>query len=99
MEVALAVDIGGTKLATGLVTRSGELVASATAPTPATDDAEAVFSVVLALVDAVGGDGDIAVCGVGCGGPMRPGGEAVSPLNIPAWRDFPLRARLEENTG
>ncbi len=23
----------------------------------------------------------------------------VSPLNIPAWRDFPLRARLEEATG
>jgi glucokinase len=25
---------------------------------------------------------------------MTPGGELVSPLNIPAWRDFPLRARL-----
>src|SRR5207248_7729092 len=36
---------------------------------------------------------------VGCGGPMAPGGEAVSPLNIPAWRDFPLRRRLAELTG
>jgi glucokinase len=35
-------------------------------------------------------------CGVGCGGPMTPGGESVSPLNIPAWRAFPLRSRLEE---
>ena len=26
-------------------------------------------------------------------------GELVSPLNIPAWRDFPLRARLAELTG
>jgi len=25
---------------------------------------------------------------------MTPGGESVSPLNIPAWRSFPLRARL-----
>ncbi|MBN6051251.1 ROK family protein [Nonomuraea sp. RK-328] len=34
--------------------------------------------------------------GVGCGGPMRwPAGE-VSPLNIPGWRGFPLRARLAE---
>jgi glucokinase len=32
--------------------------------------------------------------GVGCGGPMAAGGEHVSPLNIPAWRAFPLRARL-----
>ena len=27
------------------------------------------------------------------------GGEHVSPLNIPAWRDFPLRARLAAHTG
>jgi glucokinase len=99
VDVALAIDIGGTKLAAGLVTPEGELVTSATAPTPATDDGDAVFDVVLALVDAVGGNGDIAVCGVGCGGPMLPGGEQVSPLNIGAWRDFPLRSRLETSTG
>ncbi len=34
--------------------------------------------------------------GAGCGGPMDwPSGE-VSPLNIPGWRRFPLRARLIE---
>src|SRR5207302_6980159 len=35
-----------------------------------------------------------SVVRVGCGGPMTAGGELVSPLNIPAWRDFPLRDRL-----
>jgi glucokinase len=30
---------------------------------------------------------------------MTPGGEEVSPLNIPAWRSFPLRSRLRELTG
>ena len=30
---------------------------------------------------------------------MEPGGTAVSPLNIPAWRDFPLRSRLEQLPG
>jgi glucokinase len=30
---------------------------------------------------------------------MAPGGVTVSPLNIPAWREFPLRARLVEETG
>lgn len=30
---------------------------------------------------------------------MSPGGREVSPLNIPGWRDFPLRRRLEELTG
>ena len=95
---ALAIDIGGTKLAAGLVTNDGEVVTSATAPSRV-DDGEALFSVLLALVDAVGGNGEVSVCGVGCGGPMTAGGETVSPLNIPAWRDFPLRSRLAEATG
>jgi glucokinase len=43
--------------------------------------------------------GSVEVCGVGCGGPMTRGGEEVSPLNIKAWRGFPLRRRLEEATG
>jgi glucokinase len=30
---------------------------------------------------------------------MTAGGELVSPINIPAWRDFPLRTRVAELTG
>jgi len=37
--------------------------------------------------------------GAGCGGPMDLGGGHVSPINIPAWRGFPLRARLAAHTG
>src|SRR5438093_7174742 len=99
VRLALAIDVGGTKMAAGLVTGEGNVVTSAISPTPAGDDAESLFSVVLALVDSVGGDGEPEVCGVGCGGPMKAHGEAVSPLNIPAWRDFPLRRRLAEATG
>jgi glucokinase len=99
MDVALAVDIGGTKLSAGLVTADGELVARADAPTKKDVDAEALFSVLTALLAAVEGNGDVVVCGVGCGGPMSAGGEDVSPLNIPAWRRFPLRFRLAEATG
>jgi glucokinase len=101
MELSLALDVGATKLAAGLVDESGQLVASAVVPTPAAAeaDAESLFDRVAALLDAVGGNGEVAVCGVGTGGPMTPGGEAVSPLNIPAWRDFPLRSRLAELTG
>jgi len=101
VELALAVDIGGTKVAAGLVTDDGELVASASAPTAGHRDGEAeeLFSVVLAVIGSVGGDGEVAVCGVGCGGPMTAGGEAVTPLNIPAWADFALRSRLAEATG
>jgi glucokinase len=99
IEVALAIDVGGTKLAAALVTADGDVVATARAPTPKGDDPEAVFGALLAVVDGVEGDGETVVCGVGCGGPMSAGGEQVSPLNIPAWRDFPLRRRLAEATG
>ncbi len=98
MGTALAVDIGGTKLAAGLVTEAGEVLASASVPCRA-DDAEGLFAVLVDLVAGVVGDHAVAVCGVGCGGPMTAGGETVSPLNIPAWRDFPLRARLAGATG
>jgi len=97
--VALAIDVGGTKLAAGLVTPGGELVARAAAATPRTEDPERLFGVLAAVAASVGGDGDIVVCGVGSGGPMSSGGEEVSPLNIPGWRGFPLRRRLAETLG
>jgi len=107
VDLCLAVDIGGTKLAAGLVSVTGELLAARRAPTPRGDDADELFAALVALVDAVLGDesgpglsgANLVVCGVGCGGPMDLRRGTVSPLNIPAWRDFPLRTRLEEATG
>lgn len=98
VQHALAVDIGGTKLAVGLVDAAGLLVHRRHAPTlPGTG--EALYTRLRALVDELFVDGPIdrsavIVCGVGCGGPMEPGGTTVSPLNIPQWRDFALRERL-----
>lgn len=98
MEVALAVDVGGTKLAVGRVDRSGRLVGQRMAPTPAGEGPEVLWSALARLVGEVA-RGDEVVVGVGCGGPMEAGGTAVSPLNIPAWRGFPLRDRLGALTG
>ncbi|MET0728517.1 MAG: ROK family protein [Acidimicrobiales bacterium] len=98
METVLAVDIGGTKVAAGTVTSTGELLRRSVRPTPDGDDGEAVLAAVLAAVDEVRTGHELA-CGVGCGGPMTPGGEAVSPLNIRGWRGFPLRSRLAAATG
>ena len=97
MARALALDIGGTKLAAAVVTETGDLAARRQAPTSG-EDAEEVFAGLLSLVEEVR-TGDEVACGVGCGGPMSPEGEEVSPLNIPAWQQFPLRRRLAEATG
>jgi glucokinase len=98
VETALAIDVGGTKLAVARVDAAGRLSDRRTAPTPARGDAEGMWSRLAGLVVEVR-RGDEVVAGVGCGGPMAPGGTAVSPLNIPAWVDFPLRDRLAELTG
>ena len=93
----LAIDVGGTKLAAGLVDADGAVRAVERTPTEAGADGETLWSGLVGLVDRVmtaAGTPDIAGVGVGCGGPMRwPSGE-VSPLNIRGWRDFPLRQRL-----
>ena len=100
MTTALAIDIGGTKIAAGLVDGEGSLLCTDRVATPADDDPGALFAAVADLVGRVRRLGpDAEVCGVGCGGPMTLGGEEVSPLNIPAWRRYPLRARLAAETG
>jgi glucokinase len=94
----LAVDIGGTKLAAGVVDEAGWLSWKMSAPTVAGAGAERLWSVLARLVESAPAQRAV-VCGVGAGGPMRHGGDLLSPLNIPAWRDFPLRSRLAALTG
>jgi glucokinase len=102
--VALAVDIGGTKMASGLVDGDGRVLHHAQTPTAPGADAESLFAGLRSLVGEVRAWGAAhgvdppVVCGVGCGGPMTLGGEQVSPVNIEGWRGFPLRARLAEET-
>lgn len=99
--VTLAIDIGGTKLEVGIVDDDGRILDRRRVATVSDGDAEALFARLCALVDRVGDQPTRAVSrvGVGCGGPMAEGGETVSPLNIGAWREFPLRERLAEHLG
>jgi glucokinase len=89
-DCVLAVDIGGTKIAAGVVDRSGEVLRQAVRPTT-----EPVFA---ALRDAVAevGPGAVAAVGLSCAGPVDAVAGTVSPINIPTWHDFPLCARVGE---
>ncbi|GII77848.1 sugar kinase [Sphaerisporangium rufum] len=93
----LAVDVGGTKLAAALVTPAGRVGAAEWTATPPGGGAEEIWTALAALVARVlGRGGGVAPAGVGagCGGPMAWPAGVVSPLNMPGWRDFPLRERL-----
>ncbi len=104
-DVVLAVDIGGTKFAAGLMTLQGELIDRVQVPVDnsltAVDLFESLASIVRHMLDRAEEHHDKkpVVVGVGSAGPLEPNVQTVSPLNILAWREFPLRARLQAITG
>ena len=96
----LAVDIGGTKVAVGVVSPDGGVLCQRRGPTEAPDE-ETLFALVVELARAVLEEhGEpVSFCGVGSGGPSRDNHRFLSPLNIAVWRDFPLRDRLSGELG
>jgi glucokinase len=100
MDVTLALDIGGTKIAAGLVDADGTLVHSAKLPTP-DGDAEAVWTVVDTLLTEALAEADGRVRGVGISsaGPIDLPGGTVSPINIIEWQHFPIVERVSALVG
>jgi len=93
----LAVDVGGTKLAAAVVSADGTIPARAEVGTPTSADPSVVAGAVRQLLDdvlATATSRGLAEClvglGIGSAGPLDPVAGTVSPVNIPAWRGFPL---------
>lgn len=101
----LVADIGGTKIAAGVVEPGGRLITWAQTPTPRDADAERLWRTLEDLlcqvldVAKITDLGVLSGIGCGCGGPMQWPAGRVSPLNIAAWREFPLRDRLAGRFG
>jgi glucokinase len=100
MDVALALDIGGTKIAAGLVDADGMLVHHAKLPTP-DGDAEAVWAVVDTLLTEALAEsgGKVRGVGIASAGPIDLPGGTVSPINIIEWQRFPIVERVATLTG
>jgi glucokinase len=99
MSCVLAVDVGGSKLAAALVDTEGAILHRAQAPTPVGADsmvlADVLESVVRRVLDPVPLE-RVTGLGVGSAGPLDPLAGTVSPVNIPAWRGFPILKILAE---
>lgn len=101
-DLALAIDIGGTKLAVGLVTRRGELIDRDIVRTDSDKNAADLFEglqqMIVRQMDRASERhrGRIVVAGIGSAGPVETNCETISPINIPAWKGFPLRSRIAE---
>ena len=94
--LTLALDIGGTKIAVGLVDAAGALVHTATRPTGGDRDADQVWAVIAGLIrdelDTAGGT--VGAVGIASAGPVDLVAGTVSPVNIGDWRGFPVRDRV-----
>jgi glucokinase len=89
----LGVDVGGTKVAAGLVNASGEIVSHTRVPMVSNSSAEEGLQAVLSAIAEVlpGGASGISGIGICAPGPLDPKtGIILNPPNVPCWRNFPL---------
>jgi glucokinase len=100
----IGVDIGGTKVAAGLVNATGEITHQTRTPMVA-NDAVAGLAAVIASIDSVraavklDSESDLPISGIGiCApGPLDPrAGVVINPPNLPGWRNFPLVAEISK---
>ena len=95
--LTVAIDIGGTKIAGALVHPDGTMTATTRRPTPRSTDPEAVMAAVAEVVAELAASplwASAVRCGIGSAGPVDTSRGTVSPVNITAWRDFPVQARI-----
>ncbi|MFM2071803.1 MAG: hypothetical protein RLZZ623_2066 [Actinomycetota bacterium] len=99
-DLVLAVDIGGTKMAAGLVTLRGELIDRTQVLVDQGLNANELFASLASIMRDMRARADdhhqmrVRAIGVGCAGPVTPNVQTVAPLNIASWRNFALRERL-----
>jgi glucokinase len=94
--LTLCLDIGGTKIAAGLVDSGGVLVHTSIRRTPAAASAEQVWAAVAATITEAlrAANGPVRAFGIAAAGPIDLDSGSVSPINIPSWQGFPLRDRV-----
>lgn len=108
VEASLAVlglDIGGTKLAAGVVAGDGKVMSFTVTSTNAEDGPERGLERLFelgrkAVAESGLGWERIGVVGIGSGGPLdATRGVLIAPPHLPGWRDVPLVALAEEAFG
>ncbi|MBN1936411.1 MAG: ROK family protein [Anaerolineae bacterium] len=101
----LGIDLGGTKIGTGLVNRAGVVRAEDYRPTEVLQGQEAVIErMIKAAREVIAHSGmlreQVEAVGIGAPGPMNiPEGVLIEPPNLPGWRDVPIRKIIQDALG
>jgi glucokinase len=100
----IGVDVGGTKVAAGLVNSTGEISHRTRVPMAAAD-AAAGLAAVISAIDSVRSaikvnpkwEALISGIGICAPGPLDPyTGVVINPPNLPGWRNFPLACEISK---
>jgi glucokinase len=100
-DLVLGLDVGGTKLAAGVVAGDGHVLSMEVAPSRTEEGPEAMIERHLDLGRAAVATAgvpweQIRAVGIACGGPLDPfRGVIQSPPGLPGWDDVPLVATVE----
>ncbi len=100
-KMTIGIDIGGTKIAGGLVNVKGRLLTSLVLPTLADKNLKSslgqVFRLIERLVKQAGGKENVRGIGMCAPGPLNPKtGVVFTPPNMPAWRNVSLARLVRE---
>jgi len=103
-QYIIGIDVGGTKVAGGLVTRKGRLSNTQVVPTHADKGFNTSFAQIAHLIGRLlrgaGGKGNVGGIGICAPGPLNPKtGVVLNPPNLPGWRDIELTRLVEKEFG
>lgn len=98
-EHYLAIDIGASRLAAGVVDAGGAVLVRDRVATPARHVWISLVRLIGRVLAAAPDDAEPTACGVSCSGPIDRETGAFTPAQVSAWAGFPLRAELEATTG
>jgi len=102
-DVYIGVDIGGTKVAAGLVNTQGEILHKTRAPMQAHGTADEGRACVCAAIDTIRNQHpEVKIGGIGLisPGPVDPQtGTVLNPSNLSCWHNYPLAAEIRKVYG
>ncbi len=100
-NAVLAIDIGGTKFEVAVVGYDGTIHASQKYKTPNMVTTERLYGAIKTgatdILKNISPNLKVKFGSIGCGGPMDLTKGEVSPVNISAFRDFPLVSKLQQD--
>jgi glucokinase len=96
--LTIGVDIGGTKVAAGVVDERGTVLAATRHPTPSSDP-DAVEDVIAACVEELCAEHEVGAVGIGAAGFIDHARGVVLVAPNLAWRDEPLRDAVRDRIG